>query len=73
MTNTIMLERLIKESGLKKKYIAKKLNLSTYGLSLKINNKSEFTTSEIIGICELLGIVRLSDKENIFFNHKVDL
>lgn len=67
MTDTTALEKIIKESGLKKRYIAAKLNLSTYGLALKINNINEFTTSEIIGLCEILGINRLTDKERIFF------
>lgn len=67
MTNTKELERLIKESGLKKSYIAKAIGLSRQGFSNKIQNKSPFTSTEISGLCKLLDITNLKDKERIFF------
>lgn len=67
MTNTKELERIIKDSGLKKSYIAKTIGLSRQGLKNKIENRSPFTSTEISGLCELLKITSLKDKERIFF------
>lgn len=67
MTNTSELERLIKDSGLKKSYIAKALKISRQALKNKMDNKSVFTSTEISLLCELLKITSLKDKEKIFF------
>lgn len=71
MTNTAELERLISESGLKKSYIAKAINLSRQGFKNKCENKTPFTSKEIIGLCEVLNITKLTDKERIFFAREV--
>lgn len=71
MTNTEELEMIIKESGLKKSYIAKAINLSRQGFKNKCENKSEFTSTEIASLCELLNITKLTDKERIFFAKQV--
>ena len=68
MTDTKELERIIEESGLKKSYIAKALNLSRAGLWNKINNKSDFNTTEIEILCRILKITKLSDRHRIFFS-----
>lgn len=73
MTNVAELERLIAESGLKKSYLAKELNLSRQGFKNKRKNKSPFTATEISILCKLLNITKLTDKENIFFYQKSDL
>lgn len=67
MTNTELLEDYIKKSGYKKSYIAKAIGLSAYGLALKINNTNEFKTSEVDGLCKLLGINSLEERDRIFF------
>lgn len=68
MTNTSLLEQYIEKSGYKKKFIAQQIGLkSAYGLSLKINNESEFKASEISILCNLLKITA-KDKDAIFFN-----
>lgn len=67
MTNTNELERIIKDSGLKKCYIAKAIGLSRHSLKNKIENRSPFTSTEISGLCELLKITSLKEKERIFF------
>ena len=67
MTDTEKLRNIIKEKGLKLKYVANYLGLSEYGFALKIGNKKEFKAGEITMLCELLGITKLSDKEAIFF------
>lgn len=73
MTNTKRLIELIEKKGLKLKFVAEYLGLSSYGLSLKINNKSEFKTSEISALCDLLDITSLQEKEQVFFAQNDDL
>lgn len=66
MTNTSLLKQYIDKSGYKKGFIAKKIGITTYALSQKVNNLTEFKASEINVLCELLCI----DTENrmaIFF------
>lgn len=70
MTNTALLEKKIAESGLKKSYIAKAIGLSPYGLSLKIKNSNEFKASEIIKLCNLLGISDPNERSIIFFDSR---
>ena len=72
MTNTALLEEIIKESGYKRSYIAKAIGLkSAYGLAKKIRNESEFKAKEINALCELLKIDSLEEKERIFFAPEV--
>lgn len=71
MTNTTMLTKYIDESGYRKGHIANALGISSYGLMLKINNKSEFKASEIAKLCELLKIPK-KDRDTIFFAKAVD-
>ncbi len=73
MTNSEELRNLIKKNGLKLKFVAESIGLSSYGFQLKIDNKKEFKTSEIVAICELLNIKSLEEKERIFFAKKDDL
>lgn len=72
MTDSKELRKIINQQGIKIKYLAQKLGLSPYGLSLKIDNKQEFKTSEVSLLCELLNIKSLKKKEEIFFNQKDD-
>lgn len=66
MTNTVLLEKYIEESGYKKAYIASQLGISRYALLLKINNESEFKAREIEMLCRVLGIGD-EDRMAIFF------
>lgn len=66
MTDIIELEKKIKESGLKKKYIAESLNLSRQGFKNKCDGKNPFTTREVVTLCKLLSITKASEKERIF-------
>lgn len=66
MTNTPLLEQYIEKSGYKRSYIAKQLGVTSYTLSMKIQNESEFKASEIGILCELLGI-GIEERESIFF------
>ena len=71
MTDTLELERIIRESGLKKSFIANKLNISRQSFKNKCENKTAFTSVEIKKLCELLNVKKLSDKERIFFADEV--
>lgn len=73
MTDTKKLRQRIKESGLKLLYIAERLGISCYSLSLKLENKREFKSSEISALCIVLNINDLEEKEELFFKKKVDL
>ena len=68
MTNSKELRDLINKRGVKLKFVAEYLGLSAYGLCLKIDNKSEFKTSEVAALCELLEIKSLDQREAIFFS-----
>lgn len=70
MTDTEALVNLIEKSGLKYKYIADQLGISYFSLNRKINNVTEFKTSEVSKLCELLNIDSAKDKENIFLKRK---
>lgn len=67
MTNIKKLEDVIKKSGLKKGFLAESIGLSRQAFSKKCKNESLFTSEEIKGLCELLNITKLSEKEQIFF------
>ena len=67
LTDTNALKKIINNNGLKMKYVAEQLGLSSYGFSLKVENKQEFKTSEVAALCELLNIDSLDEKEKIFF------
>lgn len=72
MTNTEMLRDAIKRSGLKLEFIAEKLGITRFSLSKKIENVTEFKTSEVQKMCDVLQITDPQDKEAIFFAQKVD-
>lgn len=56
MTNTVLLKEAISASGFKMAYIAKKIGISTAGFRNKINNKTEFTASEIVILSSILNL-----------------
>ena len=68
MTDTEALKKKMAEHGLKQAYIADRLGLTPYGFANKVNNKTEFKSSEIKLLCEILNITSLREKESIFFN-----
>ena len=72
MTNTAALNDLIRNSGLKRSYIAKCLGISTTSLSYKINNRYPFTAKEIDLLCKLLGIESIEQRFAIFFAEEVE-
>jgi len=56
VTDTKKLRELVEASGLKYRFIAKKMNLSPFGLALKIDNKNDFKASEISELSVILGL-----------------
>ena len=70
MVNSIKLNKFIKKSGLKRIYIAKKLNISAMALRNKINNITEFKPSEIITLKTILSLSN-EDIQEIFFANNV--
>ena len=67
MTDTVLLELFIKESGKKKSYLAQKCNLSRAGFRNCVINKAEFTASQIDILCDELNITKLTDRQRVFF------
>ena len=72
MTNTELLEKAIRESGLKKNAILEQTGIGTYNtLHAKIKNRSEFTASEIMKLCEILRLTN-DQREAIFFANNAE-
>lgn len=71
MTNTSMLEQYIEDSGYKRSFLAKQLGITSYTLSMKIQNESEFKASEIDILCSLLDI-GTEERMAIFFAKEVE-
>lgn len=63
-TNSNLLRGRIAEKGLTQKEVAEMIGITYQSFSEKINNKSHFKVSEIIKLCDILGIV---DKDSYFF------
>ena len=53
--NNERLKNKINENGLKLSFIAKQLELSYYGLQLKLDGKSDFKWSEIVKLNKILN------------------
>lgn len=71
MVDTPYLEEEIKNSGLKKSYLAEKCGITLQTFSNKMNNKSEFTGSEIKIISKILGLTA-KKMNDIFFAENVE-
>ena len=72
MTNSELLQERIQISGLKKSEIMKQTGIKAYAtLRSKVENRSEFTASEIQRLCEILNI-NYEDREAIFFANNAE-
>lgn len=67
MTNTKLLEKVIRESGVKKGYLADKIGVSRATFTALLRGESEFKASQIRVICDTLGIQDPAKMEAIFF------
>lgn len=72
MTDTEKLREAINKSGLKLEFIANALGITRFTLAKKIENVTEFKTSEVQKMCEVLQIADAKTKEAIFFARQVD-
>ena len=68
--NLDMLSIKIKQSGVKKIVIAKKMGITPAGLYNKLNGKRDFNATEIKGIAHAIGLTG-DDILNIFFADSV--
>lgn len=69
--DTVLLERKIEDSGLRKSKIAEMLGITRQGLYKKISGDSEFKSSEIKMLSEILNL-DASERDTIFFADYVD-
>lgn len=67
MTNTFLLEEHLDRKGYKKGFIAKTLGITPNALRRKMTNKSEFKSSEVKALSELLDLT-FEEIREIFFN-----
>ena len=67
MTNTALLEKAIRKSGLTKSTIAKEIGLTEKTLERRISGKSGFKASEINTLCNLLNLETPAEATEIFF------
>lgn len=65
MTNTKMLKKAIKNSGLSVIFIAEKMGITRQTLYNRMNNKSEFFAHEIEILTQLLKLGR-TERDEIF-------
>lgn len=69
--NYMLLNDTVKKSGLKKKAIAERMNITGYTLGMKLSGVRKFNIDEVADLCRILDISE--EKRNaIFFNHNVD-
>lgn len=70
MTNTIALKQILVGQCLTQAQVAEKLGLSVQSFNMKLNNKREFTVSEI---GKMIKLLRITEPMPIFFADIVDL
>jgi hypothetical protein len=63
--NTVLLEKAISDSGLKKKFIAQKLGMSEQTFNKKRKNGT-FYGDEVIDLCNILNISGTKTASDIF-------
>ena len=73
MTDTSKLRKAITDSGLKRSMILERTGIKAYStLRDKVDNKREFTASEITKLCEILCLSN-EQREAIFFASEGEL
>lgn len=65
--DTELLERYIRDSGLKTSYICEQLGISKQAFSQKRKGKAAFRQAEVYVMCDLLKITDNNEKTKIFF------
>ena len=69
--NLTLLAEKIEQSGMKRKAIAERMNLTPMGLANKLKGKRDFSATEIKGIAHAINLTG-EDILSIFFNINVD-
>lgn len=72
MTNTTLLQQLIRDSGLKKVFIAERLGMSPANFHNYLIGRYAFKESHMNVLCELLRIENPDLKEALFYADEVD-
>lgn len=71
MTNSIMLNDVISDSGITITAIARKLGITREGFYKKLNNETEFKASEIVSMQNILNLSN-QKRDAIFFAKEVE-
>ena len=66
MVNTVELKKALLDAGMSQRKLAEITEISKNALNRKINNYSEFNSSEISAVCEALDITDPARKCAIF-------
>lgn len=66
MVDLKTLNDLLEDSGIKKHYVANKLNIASNTLRLKLEGASDFKIDEVSKLCKLLGLTT-EQRDAIFF------
>lgn len=66
MVNTKELKKALLDAGLSQRGLSDKSGISKNSLNRKINNRAEFTGTEINAVCACLGITDPATKCHIF-------
>ena len=72
MTDSLMLNNAISESGMTITAISQKLGITREGFYKKLNNETEFKASEIVLMQRILGLSN-KRRDSIFFAKEVEL
>lgn len=72
MVDTDKLKGLLVSNGLRQEDAAKAIGISTQTFNGKINNKTDFLSSEIEKLCELLNLKNADKVLEIFFSKNVN-
>lgn len=72
MTDTLYLKSMLVRRGITLEEISSQIGLSKTSLSYKINNKRQFTATEIAKLSNILGL-SANERDEIFFGINVEL
>ena len=67
MNKNLFLQKLI-AAGYTQKSLAQEIGMAKNTLCTKINDKTKFSTDEVVLICDILGIKDNSEKAQIFLS-----
>lgn len=71
MTNTDLFRKTVEKRGLKYRFLAETIGITTQGLQNKIENRTEFKAGEIIKLSEVMHLSN-EEKDAIFFSRGSD-